>query len=60
MKKTALFVCVILLFLVVSYPSESVTKEKKMPEPIVMIFGGDVTLGYFFPQIAPDEGKNFA
>lgn len=59
MKKAVSFACAILLFLIFGYQSESVTEENKVSEPIVMVFGGDVTLGYFYPQIAPKEGKIF-
>ena len=59
MKKIFLFSIILLSVFIVGHPSESLTKESEMPKPIVMIFGGDVTLGYFYPQIAPKGGRDF-
>lgn len=57
MKKVVLFLCVVLLLLVGTYNVGSVA-EKNISEPVVMIFGGDVTFGYFYPLIVPQNGKD--
>lgn len=56
-KGIVLFVLILITGILFSANSE--TDQEKAQDPIVMIFGGDVTLGGFYPLLAPEPYEDF-